>query len=97
MKLEDKTRTIIKRILAGLLAVIVLGLGIGISYNLTKGYGEASIPEYTPDHTEYVPADVEVPNEADTPNEALVNGALILIEVIMVVFIIYVLVRKKVG
>ena len=97
MKLDDKKRTVIKRVLAGVLALVVLGLGIAFSYYLTTGYGKGATPTSTPDNSQYVDSFVELPDESETPNETMVNTAFIIIEVILVVFIIYVLIRKKVG
>lgn len=97
MKLDEKKKTLIKRVLAGLMALVVLGLGIGFSYYLTTGYGEAATPVSTPDNSQYVDPSVEMPDESETPNEVMVNTAFILIEIILIVLIVYVLIRKKVG
>ena len=97
MKLDDKKKTLIKRILAGVMAVIVLGLGIGFSYYLTTGFSKSATPVATPDNSQYVDSSVEIPDAGQEPNEILVNTAFVLIEIILIVLIIYVLVRKKVG
>ena len=97
MKFDEKKKTLAKRILAGIMALVVLGLGIGFSYYLTTGYGEGATPTSTPDNSQYVDSSVEIPEESETPNEILVNTAFILIEAVLIVFIVYVLIRKKVG
>lgn len=97
MKLDDKKKTLAKRILAGVLALVVLGLGICVSYHLTKGYGEAATPTSTPDNSQFVDPSVEYPDDSKTPNEMMVNTAFILIEAILIALIVYVLLRKKVG
>ena len=97
MKLDDNKKTLIKRILAGIMAVIVLGLGIGFSYYLTTGFSKDASPAATPDNSQYVDSSVEVLDANEGPNEILVNTAFILIEIILIVLIIYVLVRKRVG
>ena len=97
MKLDEKKKTLAKRILAGVMALIVLGLRIGFSYYLTTGYGEGAIPTSTPDNSQYVDSSIDLPDESKTPNETMVNTAFIIIEAILIVFIVYVLVRKKVN
>ena len=97
MKLNDKTRIVIKRILAGVLALIVLGLGIAFSYHLINGYGKAAVPSSTPDNSQFVDSSVQMPDESETPNETMVNTAVVIIEFILIALIVYVLVRKKVG
>ncbi len=96
MKLDDNKRKIIKRVLAGLLAVVVLCCGIAFSYYLTKGYGEAAVPSTTPDNSEFIDSSVELPDESKTPSEFVVVAAFIAVETAAVAVIIYVLIRKKV-
>lgn len=93
--MKDSTKTIIKRVLAGLLALLVLATGILFAYTLMRGYGKDAVPTSTPDNSQYVDDSVVLPDEAKTPNDPVVTGAFILLEVLLVVFIIYVLVRKK--
>ena len=80
MKLDDKKKTLTKRILAGVLALVVLGLGICVSYHLTKGYGEAATPTSTPDNSQFVGPSV---------GEELVTGGLMALAVVMLGIIVY--------
>ena len=96
MKLDDNKRKLIKRILAGLLAVVVLCCGIAFSYYLSKGYGEAAVPSKTPDNSAFVDSSVELPDESETPSEFVVVAAFIAIEGAAIAIIVYVLIRKKV-
>lgn len=92
--MEEKKTSTAKRIICLVLAVIVLGLGVAFSYFLINGFNPKSAePAATPDNHEFVSPSVEVPTEK-TPNENLVDTAFILIDVILVVGIVYVLVRK---
>lgn len=45
--MKDSTKTIIKRVLAGLLALLVLAAGILFSYCLMRGYGKDAVPTST--------------------------------------------------
>ena len=93
--MKDSTKTNIKRVLAGLLALLVLAAGLLFSYCLMRGYGKDAVPTSTPDNSQYLADSVVLPDEAETPNDPLVNGAFILLELLLVVIIVYVLVRKK--
>ena len=93
--MKDSTKTIIKRVSAGILAVLVLVIGILFSYCLMQGYGQAAVPSATPDNSQYVDNTVALPDDAKTPNETLVSVAFVLLEVLLILFIVYVLVRKK--
>lgn len=91
--MEEKKTSTAKRIVCLVLAVAVLGLAIAFSYFLIKGFSNNAAPTATPDNSEFVSPEVEVPAEK-TPNELLVDTAFVLIDVILVVVIVYVLVRK---
>lgn len=93
--MKDSTKTTIKRVLAGLLALIVLVVGIIFSYCLMNGYGKAAVPSSTPDNSQYVDDTVALPDEAKTPSETIVTSAFILLEILLIAVIVYVLVRKK--
>ncbi|MBE7056640.1 MAG: hypothetical protein E7388_04280 [Ruminococcaceae bacterium] len=96
MMIDESRIKLIKRILAGILALVVLVCGIAFSYYLTKGYGEAAVPKATPDNSTYVDSSVELPDESKTPSEFVVVAAFISVEIAVVAVIIYVIIRKKI-
>ena len=95
MNLDENKRTVMKRILAGVLAVVIFGCGIAFACYMAKGFSDAKAPAATPDNSQFIDSSVEMPDTSNSPVETPVLIAFIAIDVAAVAIILYVLLRKK--
>ncbi len=95
MKMNEKTRKILKIVLAVCFALVILWCTVSCAYNLYNGYGSASVPTKSPDNSEFYDSSIALPDESKTPDEFSIVAALISIEVAGVATVVYILLRKK--
>ena len=80
MNLDDNKRILIKRILAGVLAVIILGCAIIFACYMADGFSGSKAPAATPDNGQLINPSVEVPDTSNSPVEVSVIVAFIAID-----------------
>ena len=95
MNIDDNKRILIKRILAGVLAVVIFGCAIAFACYMAKGFSDAKAPKVTPDNSQFIDSSVEMPDTSNSPVETPVLIAFIAIDIAAVAIILYVLLRKK--